>query len=107
MTHDFYHYQKPSCMHLQNFSSFEIQLLRLSLLQGWLESLRPLAADRAQVNYARVGDIFFTLFKMDIKHDFTLRIFVPFRMILIIMEVPKMKERVDSNKGNKRNHHFL
>ena len=37
---------------------------------------------------------------MDNIHDLIVRVFWLYRMILIIMEVPKMMRKVDSSEGN-------
>ena len=44
---------------------------------------------------------------MDIIHNLSVRVFGPHRVLLNIMEAPKIKSRADSNEGNKRNGHFL
>ena len=49
---------------------------------------------------------FFTLVKLDNIHDLIVRVFWLYRMILAIMEAPKMKQKVDSSEGNKKNGHF-
>ena len=44
--------------------------------------------------------VYNTVFKVDIIHDGYVRVFRPYRLILIIMEVPKMMRKVDSSEGN-------
>ena len=44
--------------------------------------------------------VYNTVFKVDIIHDGYVRVFRPYRMMLIIMEVPKMMRKVDYSEGN-------